>query len=81
LVDELSILIEDLDAVVTAIGDEQPSFGIESETMRTVELARSRSLLPPGLDEFPVLGELDDPRVGVAAMAVRDEDIAVRSDR
>ena len=36
------------------------------------------AFLAPGLDELAVLGELHDARVGVAAMSVGDEDVAVR---
>src|SRR5262249_41753330 len=39
LVDDLHVLVEDLDAVVRAIGDEQASFGVEREAVRSHELA------------------------------------------
>ena len=48
--------------------------GSMHQPMRRVELARARPLLAPLLDELPVLVELDDARVGVAAVAVGDED-------
>ena len=48
--------------------------------VRDIELARRRALLAPGLDELAVLGELHDARVGVAAVSVGDEDVAVRRD-
>ena len=40
-----------------------------------------RALLAPGFDELSVLRELHDPRVGLAAVSVGDEDIAVGSRR
>ena len=38
-------------------------------------------LLAPGLDELAVLGELHDPRIGVAAVSVGDEDVAIGRDQ
>ena len=49
--------------------------------MRYVDLARPRTLLAPCLDEFAVPGEFHDPRIGVPAMPVGDEDIAARRDQ
>src|SRR5947199_7586330 len=51
--------------------------------MRRVELARTGTLLAPGLDQLAVLGKLHDAGVGVAAVPVAHEDFAVgiRDDR
>ena len=46
-VDELAVLIENLDAVVAAVADEQAALGIEGQRVRRVELARPRALLAP----------------------------------
>src|ERR1700676_36757 len=78
--DEFALLIEDLDAIVAAVGDEQAAFGIERQGMGNVDLSRGGALGSPGLEEFSALGKLYDARVAVAAMAVRNEDVAVRSD-
>ena len=43
-------------------------------------LARRGALLAPGLDELAVARKLHDARIGVAAMAVADEDVAVGRD-
>src|SRR5689334_964810 len=75
--DELAVLVEYLDAVVRAVPDEQPALGIHRDRVRAIELARPRSLLAPGLDELAIFGELHDARIGVAAMAVCNEDVAV----
>src|SRR5215831_15360766 len=75
--DEVAVLIEDLEAVVGAVGDEQASGGVECEAVRGVEFARSLAFLAPRLDEFAVAGELDDAGVGLIAVSVGDEDIAV----
>ena len=53
---------------------------IHRQRMRNFEFARRRAFLAPGLDELAVLGELHDARVGVAAVAVGDKDVAVRRD-
>src|SRR5437762_13479057 len=45
-----------------------------------VEIARPGALLAPRFDERAVFGELDNTRIGVAAVAVADEDVAVRRD-
>src|SRR6516164_9316348 len=49
--------------------------------MRRVDLARPRALLAPSLDELAVLVEFDDAGIGVAAMPVADEDVAVGRDQ
>ena len=40
--EELAVLVEDLDAAVDAVGDEQPAGGIDRQPVRRVELARGR---------------------------------------
>src|SRR3989442_1354268 len=42
--DELAILIENLDAVIRAVSEEQPALRIHGDRMRTVDLARTRAL-------------------------------------
>ena len=49
--------------------------------MRLGELARRRAVPSPARDEFTVLREFHDARVGLTAVAVRDEDIAVGTGR
>src|SRR5262245_51351203 len=53
-VEERAVLIEDLDPVVVAIADKQPSARIERDRVRYVELAPGRAGFAPGLDERPV---------------------------
>src|SRR5262245_37762772 len=79
--EKFSILVEDLDAVVGAVGDEQPPARIHGESMRHVEFALSLARFAPGLDEFTVLGELHDARVRLLAMSVGDEDVAIGRDQ
>src|SRR4029077_9933151 len=64
--DEFPILVEDLDAIVGAVADEQPAARIHGKPVEHIELARARPLLALSLDEGAVLRELDDPSVGVA---------------
>jgi hypothetical protein len=47
--------------------------------VRHVEFARRRTFLAPRLDELAVLGELDDPGIGLVAVTIGDEDVAVRA--
>src|SRR5439155_26540669 len=81
--DEVSVLIEDMDAVVLTVADEQPSSRIEGKRVNAVELAAARPLLPPRLDEFSGLVELHNTRVvcGLIAVSIPDENVAIRSDR
>src|SRR5690242_2832509 len=74
---KFSVLVESLNAVVRAVGDEQPASRIHGKAMRHVELARSLALLAPLLDVLAILVELDDAVVGIPAVAISDEDIAV----
>src|SRR5713226_117416 len=78
--DELAILIEDFDAVVAAVGDEQAAGRIHRQRMRQGKLPRAAAALAPCGDELAFFGELHDPRIGVTAMAVADEDIAIGGD-
>ena len=78
LLDEVAVLIEDLNAVVVAVADEQPPFGIERERVRLIEFARAGAGLAPALDQLAVLRELQDLRLALT-VALRDEDLAVRA--
>ena len=60
--EELAVLVEDLDAVVAAIGDEQPAPRIERERVRLLNSPGPGAELAPALDELAVLRELRDPR-------------------
>src|SRR5262245_26152927 len=76
--DEIAILVEDLNAIVAAVADEDPSLRIDGDGVRRVELAGPLAFPAPRLDEFPVLGKLHDARIGVSAMTIGDENVAVR---
>src|SRR5215510_6673111 len=76
--DEIPLLIEDLDAFVAAVADEDPPLRINSDRMRRVELPGARAFPAPGLDELFILREFHDACVGVPAMAIVDEDVAAR---
>src|SRR4029434_3925770 len=58
--DVVPVLIEDLQAVVAAIGHPQAAFRVECERMRRAELAVTKADLPPRLDELAVGRELAD---------------------
>ena len=82
--DKLAVLIEDLDSVVLAIADKQPSSRIEGNRVDDIEFTRSHAFTAPGLDELSILVELHDASVAsgctATAVSVRNEDVAVRSD-
>src|SRR5262249_58483977 len=66
--EEIAILVEDLNAIVAAVADEDPSLRIDGDCVRRVELAGGRAFLAPRLDELPILPTLPDARIGVSAM-------------
>src|SRR6267378_2065686 len=77
LVDEVAVLIEDLDAVVAAVAKEQPAARVHRQRVRAVDLAGCAALLAPGLDELAGLVELDDAGIGVAAVTVGNDNVAI----
>ena len=50
----LAILVEDLDAAIDPVGDEQAALGIERQRMGIAELALAGAEAAPGLDELAV---------------------------
>src|SRR5688572_2715507 len=62
--DELAVLIENLNAIVRAIANEQASLRIHRQRMRLIELDRACSLLAKLLQEFAGFVEHQNPRVG-----------------
>ena len=79
---EFSILIENLDAVVRPVCNEQAARRVHGESMGYIEFALSRTMVAPGFDEFSVLRIFDDTIVGFRyrkiAVAVSHKDVAVR---
>src|SRR5262245_40602768 len=61
--EKFSILVEDLNAVIRAVSDEQSPARVHGESMGHVEFALSLARFAPGLGEFSVLRELHDARV------------------
>jgi hypothetical protein len=80
LFDERAFLVENLDAIVRAIGDKETAAGIHRKGMGRIQFSRLCAALSPRLDEPAVLREFHDPGVGVAAMAIGDEDVAIWRD-
>src|SRR3954464_10523108 len=81
LIDVVSILVENLDAIVLPVADEEPPARIHRRRVRNIELAGARAFLPPGLDELAVLGEFYDPRIGVAPVSVGDKNVSIGRDQ
>ena len=44
---EIAVLVEDLDAVIFAVSDEEPAAAVDPQTVRQVELARRVARLAP----------------------------------
>src|SRR5262249_32619685 len=79
-IDVIAILIEDLDAIVSSVADEDSAPRVHGDAMRVLQSTGGGSELPPRLDERPVLRELHDSRRLHRDVAVGDEDVAVRRD-
>src|SRR6266478_2171824 len=80
--EEFSVLVEDHDAAVAAVGDVEVVLAVESDRMRRAHLPVAPAIGAEGLDEFAVLGEHHDTRVigfGLA-MAFADVDVAIGGD-
>src|SRR5688572_9444231 len=78
-VEELAVDVEDLEAAMPAVDDEQPLVLGDGDTVNGVPLVGARIIrilrrIPPVHQELAVLVELGDPR---AAIAVADEERAV----
>src|SRR5262245_10823035 len=85
LCDEGSLLVEDLNAVVAAVGDEEATLRVQGDVVRGLELDRAGAKPPERADEFAILREARDApdspcgRVGLLArMPFGDEEISVR---
>src|ERR1700757_2515616 len=74
---EFSVRIEDLDAAVAAVGHENPTLGIHRDSVQLVELALPLAVLAPSCDLLAGLVEFDDTVVGVVAMAIADNNVAI----
>src|SRR5439155_11907030 len=78
LVDEAAVLIEDLDAVVLAVADEEPTARVHRDRVRLAQLTASGTLRTPLLYICAVLAEFHHPVVLAVPVAVGDEDVAGR---
>ena len=83
LAHELAVRIEDLDALVLAIGHPEQPVRIDRDAVRDLELPGRRAFAAPRRDELPVLVELQDARIAPRPRRVplHDEDVAVAADR
>ena len=78
LLKEITVGIEDLDALVFPIAHINAAFFVDCHRMRKVELARARSVPPPSLDVIAGPVELHHTRI---AVAVGNIDFATLSER
>ena len=56
--DEATVLLEDLDAVVAAVGNKEPPLGVHGDIVRGLELGGPGAESSEGADEFAVLREV-----------------------
>src|SRR5262249_86454 len=77
---EFAVRLENLDAVVGAIGDIDAPHRIEGDAVRRIEFAQPLAVLAPRGDELPVLREFDDAVIGPGAVPIGDIDFAVGRD-
>ena len=77
LFEEIAVAIEDLDAVVLAVADDDAPALIHPDVVQQGELAGAGALLAPRVQQLAVGAELVD---AVAAVAVGDEHVAVGRD-
>src|SRR5207253_11183974 len=69
----LSRRVEDLNPPIAAIGNVDPVFAVDGQTMRRGELAGALPFAPPLGEEAAVGGQLDDPSIA----AVGNVDVPV----
>src|SRR5262249_17671864 len=84
LVDEIHVLVEDLNSVVRAIGDEEASLGVVGQAVRSDELARLGAVSAERLDELSV-ASVEDQAIAILwirfwprPVTVGNHDVAVR---
>src|SRR5262249_16038329 len=77
---ELADGLENLNAIVGAVGDIDAPHRIEGDAVWRIEFARSLAVLAPRGDELSVLGELDDAVIGPGAVPIGEVDFAVGRD-
>src|SRR5262249_48940217 len=82
LTDERALVVEDLNALVLAIGHPEQPLCVDRDPVRDFELARLLALAAPRRDELPRLVELEHAGIAFRARRVplHDEHIAVARD-
>ena len=67
LFEEGPLVVENLNAIVLAVADENAAVLVDPDVVKQRELARTRPFTPPGQQQLPLRAELVDP---VSAVAV-----------
>ena len=75
--EEHTVRAKDLDTIIGSVSDEYTACRIDRQRMIDPELARAGTPPAPGRNELAATGELDDPRVCVAAMPITNYDVAI----
>src|SRR5438552_13166816 len=77
--EKLSILIEDRDPAVAAVGDKESPLTVEGKHVRALEFSVARDQIAEGLDELSVLVVLHNARIADTwRVAFGDEGVTVR---
>src|SRR5262249_13630845 len=77
--DKVAVLVEDLHAVVAAVGNVNAILGTsDGDVVRLIELARPRAVMAPGLDELAVFRKFQNAIV--LAVAICHKDVAIGRD-
>src|SRR5207248_2880827 len=77
---KFSVLIENLNAIVGAVADENPALGIHGNSMGGIKLTRSTSFFAPRLDELSIFGEFHDAGIAVSAVSIGHKDVSIGGD-
>ena len=82
LPDERAVGVEDLDALILAVGHPEQALGIDGDAVSDFELPGLLAFAAPRLDEPAGLVELQHPRVAARPrrVSLHDEDVAVAGD-
>src|SRR5258708_2121938 len=79
--EEHTIRVKYLDTIIGSVSDKYTARRIDRQRMVDPELAWAGAPPAPRRNELAATGELDDPSIGVAAMPVTNDDVAINGNR
>src|SRR5258708_6234714 len=78
---EHTVRAKDLDTIIGSVGTEYPPCGTDRQRLMAPNPPRAGAPPAPGRNELAATGELDDPSIGLAAMPVTHDDVAIGGNR